>query len=76
MSKLTNISSPKLIDILTPTTPFSHAPIIRKKESDYLIFHTTPEIHTIYTVTWYTLTIALVGLTYLRFKKPILIKKK
>ena len=43
----------------------------RRVPGDYVIFTTTPMIHTVYAATWFTLSAALVALTYIRFKKRI-----
>lgn len=43
----------------------------RRVAGDYVIFTTTPMIHTVYAATWFTLSAALVALTYIRFKRRI-----
>ncbi len=41
----------------------------RRTVGDYVIFTTTPFVHTVYAGTWFTLAVALVALTYFRFGK-------
>jgi cytochrome oxidase assembly protein ShyY1 len=43
----------------------------RRSLGEYVIFTTTPMIHTVYATTWFTLSAALVALTYVRFKKKM-----
>jgi cytochrome oxidase assembly protein ShyY1 len=47
----------------------------RRNMSEYIVFTTTPMIHTVYAATWFTLSIALVALTYIRFKKKLPIRQ-
>lgn len=43
----------------------------RRTVGDYIVFTTTPMIHSVYAATWFTLSAALVALTYIRFKKKL-----
>jgi cytochrome oxidase assembly protein ShyY1 len=43
----------------------------RRTVGDYIVFTTTPMIHSVYAATWFTLSAALVALTYIRFKKKV-----
>jgi cytochrome oxidase assembly protein ShyY1 len=85
MSRLSGVadssasSTPLLLDALEvkagPTGRGS--PVMRRRTvGDYIVFTTTPMIHTVYIYTWFTLAAALVVLTAMRFrKKPMPIKK-
>jgi hypothetical protein len=66
-----NGSLPLLIDVLEPPAhPNSpDAAPIRRHRSDYVRWHTTPELHVIYASTWFTLSGCLAIMTYLRFRK-------
>lgn len=48
----------------------------RRVAGDYVVFTTTPMIHTVYAATWFTLATALVALTYIRFKKKVVMPKR
>jgi hypothetical protein len=42
----------------------------QKLASDYVVFHTTPQIHAVYSATWGTLSLLITGLTFYRFRRP------
>lgn len=50
---------------ITPSSAALH----RHIPDDYVVFRTTPGIHTVYAATWFSLSVALAGLTYLRFRR-------
>lgn len=63
----TSSSLPRLIDALEGAADANDRKLKRRHVEDYLTFHSTPMIHAVYAGTWYTLSAALVFLTYLRF---------
>mmetsp|Transcript_5487 Transcript_5487/g.10774 ORF Transcript_5487/g.10774 Transcript_5487/m.10774 type:complete len:310 (-) Transcript_5487:75-1004(-) len=60
-----------LLDVLSPEQTGWPA---RKVRDEYTKFHTTPEMHTVYAGTWFSLAAALVGLTFIRFRKAGAVK--
>jgi surfeit locus 1 family protein len=46
----------------------------RRTIGDYIVFTTTPFVHSVYAATWFTLSIALVALTYVRFGRKTALK--
>uniref|UniRef100_A0A7S2TYU2 SURF1-like protein n=1 Tax=Lotharella oceanica TaxID=641309 RepID=A0A7S2TYU2_9EUKA len=60
-----------LLDVLSPEPTGWPA---RKVREEYIKFHTTPEMHTVYAGTWFSLAAALVGLTFVRFRKADAVK--
>ena len=58
--------TPLLVDLISP----SPSPLLHRRVVDsYLQFATTPLIHTVYAVTWFTLAAAGVAGTYIRFRR-------
>lgn len=58
-----------LLDVLSPRNPQGRWPA-RKTTESYTSYHTTPELHSVYAATWFSLAAAIVGLTFIRFRRP------
>ncbi len=58
------------VDAIEPVnSPAGAAFPIRRSTSDYVSWHTTPQLHIIYAVTWFSLAVCVWAGTYIRFRK-------
>jgi hypothetical protein len=57
-------STAALLASLSAVAPY------RRARSDYVHWHSTPEVHFAYAVTWFALAVLGAGLTFTRFRKP------
>jgi len=62
-----NMKNVILLDVLSPKNPTGVWPA-RKAVSEYVNYHTTPEMHLVYAGTWFSLAGAIAGLTMIRFR--------
>jgi len=59
-----------LLDVLSPQSSDQPGRLwpVRKSAKDYVNYHTTPQMHSVYAGTWFSLAAAIVGLTFMRFR--------
>ena len=63
-----------LVDALGPDPPGKFP--IRHTTGEYLDFSIMPDMHHVYAYTWYTLSVAIVGVAFARFRKRIHVRAR